>query len=222
MGERALIYTYSRGRKKPVYIGDDSGFFLKATENILGIGNYSDKVRKYRSRYSDEERGREEYEVEGEMEIIYDVIKYTGKDLPELVETAENIRRKTASMLREQKLKQSKIPWSHISYIFSVSIGMGAANVALHFGAGVYSFFIFWAAEELTRYGLELARYMFRGRMRECKQMVNELKKILEEENIPLEIHKFKVTSDYHLYPYEHEILLKLKIKNENRNIREK
>ena len=133
MREKALIYAYSpRGRKKrEVYVGDEDGFFLKATEKILGIGNYSSQVRKYMSRYSDEERCREEYENGKGMEIIDEVIKYTRRDLPELVEAAKNIRRKTASMLREQKLKQSKIPWP---YIFSIGAGAGTSLVVQYFG----------------------------------------------------------------------------------------
>ena len=192
--EKTLIYAYPpRGRNLEVYVGDEDGFFLKATEKILGIGDYSGKVRKYRSRYSDEERGREEYEIGRGMEIVHDVIKYTGKNLSELVEAAKNIRRKTASMLREQKLKQSKIP----SYIFSIGTGVSAAAAAFHFGAEEYSPFIFIAGEELIR-----------GLLRRIKhrKMVRKVRKILEEENIPLEIHKFWAED-----LYDHEILLKLR-----------
>ncbi len=197
-----MIYAYSpRGRKKrEVYVGDEDGFFLKATEKILGIGNYSSQVRKYMSRYSDEERGREEYEVGKGMEIIYEVIKYTRRDLPELVEASKNIRRKTVSMLHRQRPKQSKIPWP---YIFSIGAGAGTSLVVQYFGgADVYLGLVaFLSASELVQYAFHKRKH---------RQMVNELKKILEEENIPLEIHKFKVTNDYYLCPYKHEILLKL------------
>ncbi len=205
MEERALrIYAHSRGRKKlEVYIGDEDGYFLKATEKILGIGDYSNKVKKYRSKYGDGDSDREKYEIGRSMEIMYDIVKYIGKDLPELVETAKDIQRKTASMLREQKLKQSKIPWP---YIFSVGTGLGAASVAQYFGADMYLGLIVFLS------GVELVQYAFRRRKH--RQMVNELKKILEEENIPLEVHKFRGNC---YVPYDHEILLKLKSKKGKR-----